>query len=59
MQNNRNFVLRVTRNENMIVPRPSRDVFGFSYRAKRLAVAQRVVEGPLPDIKFFHIGRSK
>ena len=47
----------VTRNENMIVPRESRDVFRIQLQGPNaLALAQEVSDGTLPDIKFFHIG---
>lgn len=52
--------IEVTRNENMIVPRPSRDVFRFQLQGPNaLPLLQEVVEGTLPDIKFFHIGEFK
>lgn len=52
--------IEVTRNENMIVPRRSRDVFRFQLQGPNaLPLLQEVVEGPLPDIKFFHIGEFK
>ena len=52
--------IEVTRNENMIVPRERRDVFRFQLQGPNaLPLLQEVVEGPLPDIKFFHIGEFK
>ncbi|MEZ5751980.1 MAG: aminomethyl transferase family protein [Paracoccaceae bacterium] len=49
--------IEVTRNENMIVPRPSRDVFRIQLQGPNaLALAQEVSDGTLPEIKFFHIG---
>jgi len=49
--------IEVTRNENMIVPRPSRDVFRFQLQGPNaLALLREAVDGDLPDIKFFHIG---
>ncbi|MFT7134704.1 MAG: vanillate/3-O-methylgallate O-demethylase [Akkermansiaceae bacterium] len=52
--------IEVTRNENMIVPRPSRDVFRFQLQGPNaLPLLKEVVEGALPDIKFFHMGEFK
>lgn len=52
--------VEATRDENMIVPRPSRDVFRFQLQGPNaLALVQEVAEGPLPEIKFFHIGEFK
>lgn len=52
--------IEVTRNENMIIPRPSRDVFRFQLQGPNaLPLLQEVVEGTLPEIKFFHIGEFK
>lgn len=45
------------RDENMIVPRERRDVFRFQLQGPNaLALMQEVVDGALPDIKFFDIG---
>jgi vanillate/3-O-methylgallate O-demethylase len=55
-----NLNIEVTRNENMIIPRESRDVFRFQLQGPNaLPLLQEIVEGPLPDIKFFHIGEIK
>lgn len=55
-----NLNIEVTRNENMIVPRESRDVFRFQLQGPNaLPLLQEIVEGKLPDIKFFHIGEFK
>lgn len=52
--------IEITRNENMIVPRPSRDVFRFQLQGPNaLPLLKEVVEGELPEIKFFHIGEFK
>lgn len=52
--------IEVTRNENMIIPRESRDVFRFQLQGPNaLPLLQEIVEGELPDIKFFHIGEFK
>ena len=52
--------IEITRNENMIIPRPSRDVFRFQLQGPNaLPLLEEVVEGKLPDIKFFHIGEFK
>jgi len=49
--------IEVTRNENMIVPRPHRDVFRFQLQGPNaLALTKEVSDGTLPDIRFFHIG---
>ncbi len=54
------YKIEVTRNENMIVPRESRDVFRFQLQGPNaLPLLQEIVEGTLPDIKFFHIGEFK
>jgi vanillate/3-O-methylgallate O-demethylase len=42
------------------VPRPSRDVFRFQLQGPNaLPLLKEVVEGALPDIKFFHMGEFK
>jgi len=47
----------VTRNENMITPRPSRDVFRIQLQGPNaLDLTREISDGTLPDIKFFHIG---
>ncbi|MCA8869207.1 MAG: aminomethyltransferase family protein [Rhodobacteraceae bacterium] len=52
--------IEVTRDENMIVPRPGRDVFRFQLQGPNaLPLMREVVEGDLPDIKFFHVGEFK
>lgn len=52
--------IEVTRDENMIVPRANRDVFRFQLQGPNaLPLLQEIVEGELPDIKFFHIGEFK
>lgn len=52
--------IEVQRNENMIVPRPSRDVFRFQLQGPNaLPLLREVVDGDLPDIRFFHIGEFK
>jgi len=49
-----------TRDENMIVPRASRDVFRFQLQGPNaLPLLQEIVEGSLPEIKFFHMGEFK
>jgi len=49
--------IEATRDENMIVPRSSRDVFRFQLQGPNaLPLLQEIVEFNLPDIKFFHIG---
>lgn len=50
----------VSRDENMIIPRESRDVFRFQLQGPNaLGLLQEVVEGSLPEIKFFHMGEFK
>jgi len=52
--------IEVTRNENMIIPRESRDVFRFQLQGPNaLPLLQEIVEDDLPDIKFFHMGEFK
>ncbi|WP_158971146.1 aminomethyl transferase family protein [Chachezhania sediminis] len=52
--------LEATRDENMIVPRPRRDVFRFQLQGPNaLPLVQEIAEGPLPDIKFFHVGEFR
>lgn len=52
--------IEVTRDENMIVPRPGRDVFRFQLQGPNaLPLMREVVEGDLPDIKFFHVGEFR
>lgn len=52
--------VEATRDENMIVPRPGRDVFRFQLQGPNaLALVQEVADGPLPEIKFFHVGEFK
>ncbi len=52
--------IEVSRNENMIIPRESRDVFRFQLQGPNaLPLLQEIVEGELPEIKFFHIGEFK
>lgn len=49
--------LEVTRDENMIVPRPRRDVFRFQLQGPNaLSLLREAVDGALPDIRFFHMG---
>jgi len=49
--------VEATRDENMIVPRASRDVFRFQLQGPNaLPLLQEIVEGTLPEIKFFHMG---
>ena len=49
--------ITVTRDENFIRPRDSRDVYRFQLQGPNaLALMQEVTEGTLPDIKFFHMG---
>lgn len=57
-KNNAN--VEITRDENMIIPRPSRDVFRFQLQGPNaLPLLQEIVEGALPEIKFFHMGEFK
>lgn len=52
--------IEVTRDENMIVPRPRRDVFRFQLQGPNaLPLLREVVDGALPDIRFFHIGEFR
>ncbi|MGY9022668.1 MAG: aminomethyl transferase family protein [Rhodobacterales bacterium] len=52
--------IEIVRNENMITPRPSRDVFRFQLQGPNaLPLLREIVEGELPEIKFFHIGEFK
>lgn len=52
--------VEATRDENMIVPRPRRDVFRFQLQGPNaLPLMREVVEGDLPDIKFFHVGEFR
>ena len=52
--------IEVTRNENMIIPRERRDVFRFQLQGPNaLALTQKISDGTLPEIKFFHIGEFK
>lgn len=52
--------LEAIRNENMIIPRPSRDVFRFQLQGPNaLPLLQEIVEGELPQIKFFHMGEFR
>ncbi len=52
--------IEITRNENMIIPRPSRDVFRFQLQGPNaLPLLREIVDGELPEIKFFHIGEFK
>ncbi len=52
--------LEITRDENMIVPRPRRDVFRFQLQGPNaLPLLKEVVDGELPDVKFFHVGEFK
>ena len=52
--------IEVMRNENMIIPRPSRDVFRFQLQGPNaLPMLREAVDGELPEIKFFHIGEFK
>lgn len=52
--------IEVTRNENMIIPRASRDVFRFQLQGPNaLPLLRSVVDGELPEIKFFHIGEFR
>lgn len=52
--------VEATRDENMIIPRPRRDVFRFQLQGPRaLDLVREVAEGPLPDIKFFHVGEVR
>lgn len=52
--------IEITRNENMIIPRPSRDVFRFQLQGPNaLPLLKEIVEGDLPEIKFFHMGEFK
>ena len=52
--------IEVTRNENMIVPRESRDVFRFQLQGPHaLDLMRAVVDDGLPEIKFFRIGEFK
>lgn len=54
------YKIEAKRDENMIIPRASRDVFRFQLQGPNaLALVQEIVEGSLPDIKFFHIGELK
>ena len=54
---NTDLSIEVARNDNMIVPRPSRDVFRFQLQGpSALDLMRAVVDGDLPDIKFFRIG---
>ena len=49
--------IEATRDENMIVPRERRDVFRFQLQGPNaLSLVRDVVEGTLPDIRFFHVG---
>ena len=52
--------VEATRDENMIVPRASRDVFRFQLQGPNaLPLLQEIVEGQLPEIKFFHMGEFR
>ena len=52
--------IEVLRDENMVVPRPGRDVFRFQLQGPNaLPLLREAVDGELPDIKFFHIGEFK
>ena len=52
--------VEITRDENMIIPRPSRDVFRFQLQGPNaLPLLREIVEGELPEIKFFHMGEFK
>ncbi|MDU8913840.1 aminomethyl transferase family protein [Aestuariicoccus sp. MJ-SS9] len=52
--------VEATRDENMIVPRERRDVFRFQLQGPNaLSLVREVAEGPMPDIKFFHVGEFK
>lgn len=54
------FQVEVTRDENMIIPRERRDVFRFQLQGPNaLPLLEEIVEGSLPEIKFFHIGEFK
>ena len=54
---NTSLKLEVSRDENMIVPRPARDVFRFQLQGPNaLPLLEEIVEGSLPEIKFFHMG---
>lgn len=54
------YKIEAKRDENMIVPRPSRDVFRFQLQGPNaLPLLQEIVEGDLPEIKFFHMGEFK
>jgi glycine cleavage system aminomethyltransferase T len=49
--------IEATRDENMIVPRPRRDVFRFQLQGPNvLPLLREAIDGTLPDIRFFHIG---
>lgn len=49
--------IEITRDENMIVPRPRRDVFRFQLQGPNaLPLMAEAAGGTLPDIKFFRIG---
>lgn len=52
--------VEATRDENMIVPRPARDVFRFQLQGPNAhALMRAVTDDPLPDIKFFHVGEFR
>jgi len=57
---NTSMQVEATRDENMIVPRAERDVFRFQLQGPNaLALLKEIVDAPLPEIKFFHIGELK
>ena len=52
--------VQVSRDDSYSVRQGPRDIYRFQLQGKNaLELMRRVVDGPLPDIKFFHIGEVK